>query len=97
MTFSDDELKMMERILEFYEIGDPIKDVIDGSALEDLAVRAFEHVLRPDEHPAVAAIKFVLGNCSAGDMGQFLQAWVHGDYECIKEEWPEAPDCLKGN
>lgn len=45
---------------------------------------------------AAEAIKFALSlNDDSGI--EFLRAWLHGDYDTIKAEWPEAPDSLKAN
>lgn len=38
---------------------------------------------------AVAAIKFSL---EAGDGLLFLHYWMHGDFDVIRKEWPDAPE-----
>jgi GH24 family phage-related lysozyme (muramidase) len=42
---------------------------------------------------AVAAIAFALGEGSAGGL-EFLRAWNEGDFQAIREEWPEAPEAV---
>ncbi len=37
---------------------------------------------------AIAAIEFALRD---SEPKAFLEAWLHGDYEVIRREWPEAP------
>lgn len=45
-------------------------------------------------NPATAAIKYVLEDdeLSRDDVFVFLDMWFHGDFEAIREEFPEAPE-----
>lgn len=40
---------------------------------------------------AVAAIKYALRNQGESPM-EFLYCWVHGEFEAIRNEWPNVPD-----
>ena len=45
-------------------------------------------------NPSVAAIDFAL-TCGLGDGGlEFLRAWQSGEFDAIRDEWPEAPDAV---
>lgn len=47
---------------------------------------------------AVEAIEFAIKINDGDSSGiEFLRVWLHGDYDAIKAEWPEAPDSLKAN
>lgn len=41
--------------------------------------------------PAIAAIKFALQD---DEPKAFLDAWLHGDFDVIRREWPEAPESV---
>ncbi|MNK29191.1 hypothetical protein D3C87_475820 [compost metagenome] len=41
--------------------------------------------------PAVAAIEFATGPIGSIEGLEFLRAWMHGDWDVIRSEWPEAP------
>lgn len=41
------------------------------------------------ENAAVAAIEYAL-KCDCGL--DFLNLWLHGDFEAIRRDWPEVPD-----
>lgn len=41
--------------------------------------------------PATAAIAFAL---NTDDALSFLNCWLHGDFEAIRREWPEAPESV---
>lgn len=55
-----------------------------GSLLHEVR----DAIAHPRGGPAVAAIEFSL-NTDHGDA--FLRAWLHGDFEKIRSEWPECP------
>lgn len=40
---------------------------------------------------AVEAIKFAL---KTDEDLHFLKCWLHGDFDAIRKEWPEAPDSV---
>lgn len=45
----------------------------------------------PDKSPAVAAIEFAM----ATDEGmEFLNCWLHGDFDAIRKEWPDCPQAV---
>lgn len=43
-----------------------------------------------DTEPAVAAIEFMLSQECECPM-DFIRCWDEGDFDAIREEWPEAP------
>ena len=60
------------------------------------AEQMFEYVLDGvEEHsPGVAAIAYAL---EADDGLQFLQLWYEGEFNTIREEWPDCPqECFIG-
>lgn len=42
---------------------------------------------------STAAIEFALTQGS-GDIHGFLSAWLHGDFDVLRKEWPEAPEAI---
>lgn len=51
---------------------------------------ARKETLKPDA--AVEAIKFAV-NSNDYQM-EFLRLWLHGDFDVIRREWPEAPESV---
>lgn len=43
------------------------------------------------ENPAVAAIEFALND---DEPMEFLRLWYQGDFDVIREEWPDAPESV---
>ena len=44
-------------------------------------------------NPAVKAIEFALSpDCECGM--EFLNCWLHGDFDQIRKEWPNAPEVV---
>lgn len=52
----------------------------------DAALRA-----RTPANTAVAAIVFATQNAEGLE---FLRVWLHGDWDAIRREWPEAPESV---
>ena len=47
----------------------------------------------PPPDPSTAAIAFALDNTSSDHDGmEFLRCWNEGDFDTIREQWPEAPE-----
>lgn len=46
------------------------------------------------KHPAVSAIEFAL-NRDTDEGLAFLDAWMHGDFDAIRKEWPECPASVR--
>lgn len=44
-----------------------------------------------DAAPATAAIEFAL---ATDDGLTFLRLWLHGEFDVIRKEWPEAPSAV---
>jgi len=42
-------------------------------------------------NPAVAAIEFALND---DEPMEFLRLWYQGDFDVIREEWPDAPESV---
>lgn len=72
------------------QLGIQLLDEMDMS-VEDGAIvlRKPSRVLSGDA--AVAAIEFAMQT----DEGMnFLRCWIHGDFDVIRKEWPEAPEAV---
>jgi hypothetical protein len=41
---------------------------------------------------AVAAIEYAVEDTDSGNAVEFLRCWMYGDFEAIREEWPDAPE-----
>lgn len=49
---------------------------------------------RNDTNSAIAAINYAL-ELGAGDCGlEFLRAWNEGEFDAIRNEWPDAPEAV---
>ena len=42
-------------------------------------------------NPAAAAIKYALDNSTESPI-EFLRCWFDGDFQAIRDEWPDAPE-----
>lgn len=59
------------------------------AALDLIHKQGITSNLPPENHAAVEAIQFALEN----DEGlAFLRCWNEGDFQAIRDEWPEAPE-----
>ncbi|GAB0154646.1 hypothetical protein [Marinobacterium sp. BA1] len=93
-----DDAPCSQEITMAYEMGDLADEV---GQMRDLAAAfteladALEGKAGTDTEPnaAVAAIAFALEEGSAGGI-EFLRAWNEGDFQAIREEWPEAPEAV---
>lgn len=45
------------------------------------------------DNPAVAAIQYVLDNPYEEPL-EFLRAWMYGDFDVLRNEWPDVPDSV---
>ncbi|WP_185057441.1 hypothetical protein [Pseudomonas chlororaphis] len=48
--------------------------------------------LPPDNDATVAALRFALENLHGYDAIDFLRCWNEGDFDVVRETWPEAPE-----
>ncbi|MGY3257002.1 hypothetical protein [Pseudomonas chlororaphis] len=48
--------------------------------------------LPPDNDATVAALRFALENLHGYDAIDFLRYWNEGDFDVVREAWPEAPE-----
>lgn len=55
----------------------------------DSAINSMADTSSPS--PAVAAIEFALDD---EDGMAFLRCWLHGDFDAVRKEWPEAPEAI---
>jgi antitoxin component of MazEF toxin-antitoxin module len=70
------------------QVGDFLEgEVVKGKLVLQRAAKA--HLYKNDA--AVAAMKFAVGT----DEGMaFLHCWLHGEFDVIRKEWPEAPEAV---
>ncbi len=69
------------------QVGDSFDaDIAKGALILRPAKRAV-----PGNDAALAAMKFAL---HADEGMEFLRCWMHGDFDAIRKEWPEAPDAV---
>lgn len=74
---------------------DPVDVSHDAQRLADLLTRRADSLLGVEAsppapaQPAIAAIAYAF---KAEEGLAFLDAWLHGDFDLIREQWPEAPD-----
>jgi hypothetical protein len=48
-------------------------------------------IVTPAVTPAIAAIEYAL---KADEGMAFLRCWLHGDFDVIRDEWPDAPQAV---
>lgn len=60
-------------------------------ARHDAADLTLGHGAEGTPSPAMAAIRFAM---STDEGMAFLHCWSHGDFDAIRQEWPEAPETV---
>lgn len=45
------------------------------------------------DSPAVAAIQYVLDHPTEEPL-EFLRAWMYGDFDALRDEWPNVPNSV---
>ena len=76
-------------IVEQLGIADSLDMTVENGAL----VLRVPQEDRPSADAAVEAMKFALAPSTDEGM-EFLRCWMHGEFEEIRKEWPEAPEAV---
>lgn len=70
------------------QVGDSFEvDVAKGV----LTLRPAKPKIERSNDAAIEAMKFAL---TADEGMAFLNCWLHGDFDAIRKEWPEAPEAV---
>lgn len=74
------------------QLGVQIGDFLEGEVVKGKLVLQPAAKDQPEKgDAAVAAMKFAIGT----DEGMaFINCWLHGDFDAIRKEWPDAPEAV---
>lgn len=74
------------------QLGVQVGDLLEGEIAKGKLVLQPAAKAQPEKgDAAVAAMKFAVG---ADEGMAFLNCWLHGDFDAIRKEWPEAPESI---
>lgn len=86
--FTKSLLETFDKIAAFLDIDLEAAKTAPGNP-SDVYIEAIKNRAMPNA--AVEAIKFAIGTTEGIE---FLRVWMHGEWDVIRKEWPEAPESV---
>lgn len=74
------------------QLGVQVGDFLEGEVVKGKLVLQPAVKTQPEKgDAAVAAMKYAVG---ADEGMAFLTCWLHGEFDAIRKEWPDAPEAV---